>query len=91
MYNMVMANFKRKSNYHRSRSCGLCKPHKRLGNSSARTKAKYRASWYTILVLVHPTSLPSGSHQAFRHPPTTDTARDQSVSSDLHRLWKALS
>lgn len=37
-----MANHKRKQNYHTSRSCGLCKPHKRVGNSKERVKPKYR-------------------------------------------------
>lgn len=31
-----MANHKRKSNYRRHRSCGLCKPYKRSGNSRQR-------------------------------------------------------
>lgn len=29
-----MANYKRKSNYKSNRSCGLCKPWKRTGNSN---------------------------------------------------------
>jgi hypothetical protein len=37
-----MANHKRKPNYHASRSCGLCKPQKRLGNGKESTKPKYR-------------------------------------------------
>lgn len=37
-----MSNHKRKANYQASRSCGLCKPHKRVGNNKDKTKAKYR-------------------------------------------------
>jgi len=37
-----MANHKRKANYKASRSCGLCKPHKRVGNGKERTKLKYK-------------------------------------------------
>ena len=37
-----MSNYKRKANYQASRSCGLCKPHKRVGNKKERVKPKYR-------------------------------------------------
>lgn len=35
-----MTNHKRKPNYKSSRSCGLCKPWKRVGNSKKMTKIK---------------------------------------------------
>lgn len=37
-----MANYKHKAGYKRSRSCGLCKPHKRVGNASEGQKPKYK-------------------------------------------------
>lgn len=41
-----MANHKRKANYKSSRSCGLCKPWKRVGNSTklcTRRELRYAA------------------------------------------------
>ena len=34
-------NYKRKSGYKNTRSCGSCKPWKRLGNAKGREKEKY--------------------------------------------------
>jgi len=46
-----MAKHKRKPNYQSSRSCGLCKPHKRVGNSQERVKPKYRLNRKDISVM----------------------------------------